>query len=112
MNTNRDSSWNIGNTNKDRGWNTRNGAAGDSNKLNIVPDESAERGKRIKCKATIEFGDDFGDNTCTFHCELEKGHKGLHKETGTQYGVPYTLTWGTIEPEEAREVSAEGIVKV
>lgn len=50
-----------------------------------------------KCKATLVFGDDFGDNCCTFHCQLEAGHDGLHKETGdVGYGVipvPYTLTW-------------------
>ena len=50
-----------------------------------------------KCKATIKFGDDFGDNTSTFHCQLEAGHNGLHSEVGDMgYGVirmPYTLTW-------------------
>ena len=48
-----------------------------------------------KCKAIMEFGDDFGDNTCTFHCELEEGHEGLHQETGKMSGeqFPYTVTW-------------------
>ncbi len=50
-----------------------------------------------KCKATIEFGDDYGDNNTTFHCQLEAKHSGTHKETGDMgYGavpMPYTLTW-------------------
>ena len=51
----------------------------------------------MKCEATIEFGDDFGDNHCTFHCQLENGHEGPHKEIGdmgvVKYRMPYTLTW-------------------
>ena len=35
-----------------------------------------------KCKATISFGDDYQDNECTFHCQLEEGHEGPHKEEG------------------------------
>ncbi len=46
-----------------------------------------------KCGATIEFGDDYGDNTATFHCKLPKGHEGKHEETGSLYGQPYILTW-------------------
>lgn len=53
--------------------------------------------EKKRCKATIKFGDDFGDNSCTFHCQLEAGHEGSHKEAGDMgYGVlpmPYTLTW-------------------
>ena len=39
-------------------------------------------GKEEKCDAEIEFGDDHGDNRTTFYCELSKGHKGKHKESG------------------------------
>lgn len=46
-----------------------------------------------KCKSTMEFGDDHGDNSTTFHCQLEKGHKGKHKEEGDIDGKPYTLEW-------------------
>jgi len=46
-----------------------------------------------KCKSTIEFGDDFGDNTTTFHCQLERGHDGDHIEKGDMYGVPYEIKW-------------------
>jgi hypothetical protein len=47
-----------------------------------------------KCKAFMEFGDDHGDNTTTFHCELEEGHEGLHTETGKMYDkFPYTVSW-------------------
>ena len=49
------------------------------------------------CKAIIIFGDDFGDNQATFHCQLEEGHIGLHQESGDmgndEYKLPYTLTW-------------------
>jgi hypothetical protein len=58
-----------------------------------------------KCKATIKFGVDYGDNVTTFHCQLEKGHKGPHREIGDMgYGVikmPYTLIWeGSDEERE------------
>jgi len=46
-----------------------------------------------KCKSIIEFGDDFGDNVTTFHCQLEKGHPGMHREDGLQYSKPYRLEW-------------------
>jgi hypothetical protein len=50
-----------------------------------------------KCNATIAFGDDLGENSSTFHCQLEKGHNGQHKEIGNMgYGgkdIPYTLEW-------------------
>lgn len=45
------------------------------------------------CESTIAFGDDFGDNESTFHCELPPGHEGLHQESGDMYGQPFTLTW-------------------
>ena len=32
------------------------------------------------CESVLVLGDDFGDNTCTFHCELARGHDGYHKE--------------------------------
>jgi hypothetical protein len=48
-----------------------------------------------KCFSTIEFGDDFGDNCTTFHCQLERGHTGKHKEEGDMYGTPFTLEWDT-----------------
>ena len=51
-----------------------------------------------KCNVTIEFGDDFGDNHTTFHCRLEKGHKGKHREKGdmsydNKLTHPYILEW-------------------
>lgn len=46
------------------------------------------------CKAIMEFGDDFGDNSCTFHCQLEEGHPGKHREEGAMYDKhPYCLEW-------------------
>ena len=50
-------------------------------------------GSMTKCKSIIEFGDDFGDNVTTFHCQLEKGHPGMHREDGLQYSKPYRLEW-------------------
>lgn len=60
----------------------------------------------MKCEATIEFGDVFGDNHSAFHCQLEQGHKGPHQEKGDigseQYKMPYTLTWeGSCDELEA-----------
>ena len=59
-----------------------------------------------KCKAIIEFADDYGDNHSTFHCQLEEGHEGLHSEKGVmgyEDNMPYTLTWeGTIEKVKLR----------
>jgi|GEM_PF-2948545 len=46
-----------------------------------------------QCGATIEFGDDFGDNVTTFHCYLLKEHKGPHMEVGVLYGKKYILFW-------------------
>jgi hypothetical protein len=46
------------------------------------------------CNATIEFGDDYGDNETTFHCQLPDGHEGEHRESGNMYGKQaYELTW-------------------
>lgn len=47
-----------------------------------------------KCNVIIQFGDDYGDNYSTFHCQLEAGHDGKHSETGVMRStMPYTLTW-------------------
>jgi len=45
----------------------------------------------MKCKATIKFADDHGDNSYPFHCELEEGHEGAHRESGFNGGILYTL---------------------
>ena len=45
------------------------------------------------CNATIEFGDDYGDNTTTFHCKLPYGHIDEHEEIGNMYGKLYKLKW-------------------
>jgi len=46
-----------------------------------------------KCNAEIVFGDDFGDNSCTFRCGLPKGHLGSHREEGGAEGKDYILEW-------------------
>ena len=56
---------------------------------------SAER-----CGATLEFGDDYGDNSSTFRCQLPEDHEGRHVEAGNMYGkCPYRLEWdGDMRP--------------
>ena len=57
--------------------------------------------RKKKCKALIIFGDDYGDNTCTFHCQLPEGHEGPHQEKGEMYGkYPYCLMWEKAMLEE------------
>jgi len=50
-----------------------------------------------RCKAKIRFGDDYGDNSSTFHCQLEEGHTEEHSEKGdmgdTDCHIPYRLVW-------------------
>jgi hypothetical protein len=44
------------------------------------------------CEARLELADDYGDNDCTFHCDLKKGHFGFHQERGN--GKPaYIMIW-------------------
>jgi len=48
----------------------------------------------MKCKAVLSIGDDYGDNSCTMHCQLDKRHAGSHFETyinSTQQKV--VVTW-------------------
>ena len=59
--------------------------------------------KENKCNATIDFADDFGDNPCTFHCNLPLNHKGRHRETGDMYGKKYKLEWESI-PRSIEEI--------
>jgi len=50
-----------------------------------------------RCDATIAFGDDHGDNSTIFHCQLPAGHDGEHQEDShmgyDNYRLPYTLRW-------------------
>jgi len=57
-----------------------------------------------KCMSKISFGDDFGDNSCTFHCKLLKGHEGLHQELGSFYDQqPYEVKWEDIKQKSKEE---------
>ena len=38
------------------------------------------------CKDELAIGDDFGDNTCTFVCGLQKDHPGKCREVFTSDG--------------------------
>ena len=46
-----------------------------------------------KCENKIAFGDDFGDNVCTFVCGLGVGHSGRHQEVGTLHGKTFEVAW-------------------
>jgi len=58
----------------------------------------------MKCEAIIRFADDYGDNVATFHCQLEKGHTGLHLERGDMGTednlIPYVLSWNGTDIED------------
>ena len=58
----------------------------------------------MKCDAIIRFADDYGDNVSTFHCQLDKGHTGLHIESGDMGDednpIPYVLSWEGTDVEE------------
>ena len=46
-----------------------------------------------KCRAIASIGDDLGDNSCTFRCQLESGHSGQHSETFKVDTKNLTMTW-------------------
>ena len=49
------------------------------------------------CRAITSIGDDHGDNSCTFHCQLDAGHEGLHSEKFAINGKNLTMTWDGTE---------------
>ena len=51
----------------------------------------------LMCPHRIIFGDDYGANETTFHCQLKVGHRGKHLDKGQQGRQPYWLRWGKIE---------------
>lgn len=53
------------------------------------------KGKNMKCVEALVLGDDFGDNDCTFYCQKDDGHEGLHEETGKVEGAEYKIEWST-----------------
>jgi hypothetical protein len=60
------------------------------------------RKKNKTCNKTLVMGDDFGDNSITFMCQLPAGHEGSHYEEGDmgydQIHLPYKVSWeGTNE---------------
>ena len=48
-----------------------------------------------KCNATLEIGDDYGDNVCTMQCSLDNGHEGDHEEKFEHLGEMVVVTWKT-----------------
>lgn len=58
-----------------------------------------------KCNAVLRVGDDFGDNSATFRCQLEPNHDDLHKETWGEEGDKKTITWEKDERETCPQCS-------
>lgn len=46
-----------------------------------------------RCRAIASIGDDQGDNSCTFRCQLDSGHTGQHSETFKVDTKNLTMTW-------------------
>ena len=62
-----------------------------------------------ECSARLICGDDYGDNSTTFRCKLEPGHKEQHKEefertVGGKTGK-VCITWDLDEREQDEEDS-------
>lgn len=55
------------------------------------------------CTEIIKFGDDYGYNSCTFHCGLLLNHIGQHEEIGTLYGKKYRLVWEGFDKTEIND---------
>jgi len=58
----------------------------------------AKKPLRHLCRATLVLGDDYGDNSATFRCDLPLGHEGnhvetFHRESRTGEKTPVTVTW-------------------
>ena len=51
----------------------------------------------------MQLGDDYGDNTCTFHCQLPLNHEGPHGELGQQGRITYSIYWSET-PAAAQEM--------
>jgi len=47
-----------------------------------------------RCEATLEIGDDYGDNHATMHCQLSAKHDGPHQEKYiADSSQDVTVTW-------------------
>ena len=61
----------------------------------------------MKCPAIIIFGDDFGDNSATFHCQKDQVHEGEHCELGdmgtVEEPVVYRLLWKGSSRDQLKE---------
>lgn len=51
-----------------------------------------------KCNARLFVADDYGDNHCTFTCQLEPDHSGPHREA-------FSRTYQTAERKIGSEIS-------
>lgn len=50
-----------------------------------------------ECNARLYLGDDYGDNVCTFRCQLHPGHSGPHQEAPERGGGKVSVTWDVDE---------------
>jgi len=69
-----------------------------------------------KCNAALFLGDDHGDNTTTFKCQLEPGHEGPHQEVFNREGVehgrkPVTVRWWNDERVDEAVWSVEAFLR-
>lgn len=46
-----------------------------------------------KCNVPLDLADDYGDNPCTFHCQLEPNHPGRHREIGKVAEQEFRIEW-------------------
>ena len=53
-----------------------------------------EKKAKGTCNSKLVLADDFGDNPATFHCGLEHGHDGPHKEVFQNHeSGQVVITW-------------------
>ena len=55
---------------------------------------AAANNPHLQCVEKLELGDDFGDNSITFHCQLVGGHGGSHQESFNTHGAIVRVQWG------------------
>ena len=53
-----------------------------------------------ECNARLFLADDYGDNPCTFRCQLSSNHVGPHEETFERGEKPVKITWEVDERED------------
>lgn len=62
-----------------------------------------------QCKATIQLGDDYGDNSITFRCGKGAGHDGEHIEMGQSSGCDYCFSWSLSNATSDQPIDLAGL---